>query len=75
MNTNACTPTDLSSDCRAKAAPRFPLGAKASRVPQYLGNDEPSLDDLLGDEVLKRLMARDGVAADQVRQLAGHIPH
>lgn len=75
MNTNTCTPTDLSSDCRAKSATRFPLGGKARRAPQYLGNDEPSLDDLLGDEVLKRLMARDGVAAEQVRQLAGHIPN
>lgn len=75
MNTNACTPTALSSDCRAKAATRISLGAKASRLPQYLGNCEPSLDELLGDDVLKRLMARDGVAADQVRQLASHIPN
>ncbi|MGE4279098.1 MAG: hypothetical protein AB7G62_05885 [Magnetospirillum sp.] len=75
MNTNACTPTALSSDCRAKAVSRFSLGAKASRMPQYLGNHEPSLDELLSDEVLKRLMARDGVAAEQVRQLAGYIPN
>ncbi|OJX81894.1 hypothetical protein [Magnetospirillum sp. 64-120] len=75
MNTNACTPADHSSDCRAKVGTRFPLGAKIKAGPQYLGNDEPSLDDLLGDDVLKRLMARDGVAADQVRQLAGFIPN
>ncbi|MCA1906984.1 MAG: hypothetical protein LDL39_01350 [Magnetospirillum sp.] len=75
MNTNVCTPTDLPNDCRAKSVTRFPLGAKVRRAPQYLGNDEPSLDDLLGDEVLKRLMDRDGVAAEQVRQLAGHIPN
>lgn len=73
MITKACKPTDLSADSRATAAARFAVGAKARRAHQFLGNDEPSLDDLLADDVLKRLMARDGVAAEQLRQLADHI--
>jgi hypothetical protein len=33
---------------------------------------EPTLDDLLADPVLLRLMDRDGVQADQIRALARH---
>lgn len=71
MIRNICSPAALDADSRATPA-AFAVARKVKRV-QYLGNDEPSLDDLLSDDVLMRLMARDGVAADQVRCLIGHI--
>lgn len=71
MIRNICSPATLDTDNRATPA-AFAVARKVKRI-QYLGNDEPSLDDLLSDEVLMRLMTRDGVAADQVRNLAGHI--
>lgn len=51
----------------------FPLGAKASGVADrgasFLGPNEPCLEDLLGDPVLRRLMASDGVEVDALRAL------
>ena len=75
MITKACTPTNHSSEGRTGATARFVVGGKPRRAAQYLGNAEPLLEDLLCDDVLMRLMARDGVGAEQVRQLAGHIPN
>jgi hypothetical protein len=36
----------------------------------YINNDEPSLDELLADPMVKLLMARDGAEEATVRQLA-----
>lgn len=73
MTVKACTPASAATEGRL-AGTNFLIGAKAPRGRQYLGNSEPALEDLLRDDVLVRLMARDGVLADQVRQLASHIP-
>lgn len=71
MIRNICSPAALDPGSRSNAT-AFAVARKLKRV-QYLGNDEPNLDDLLSDDVLMRLMARDGVAAEQVRNLADHI--
>jgi len=75
MINNACTPATPCANSRSTVTAAFPMATKARRAPQYLGNDEPRLEDLLSDDVLIRLMARDGVAADQLRALVGFIPN
>lgn len=62
------SPATLGSESSSFAA----VTRKAARV-QYLGNYEPSLDDLLSDDVLARLMTRDGVMAQTLRDLATFI--
>lgn len=72
MNRNFCSPA-AAVDGRKAQGVHFPV--PQTRVPRhYLGNAEPALDDLLADDVMMRLMARDGVMADQVRDLAAFIP-
>ncbi|MBF0325364.1 MAG: hypothetical protein HQL42_09845 [Alphaproteobacteria bacterium] len=39
----------------------------------YLGNAEPDLHELLGDEVLRRMMTRDGVEPEMVLALVAHM--
>lgn len=39
----------------------------------FIGNTEPSLDDIMGDPMVRNLMARDGVAEDSLRVLIDQI--
>lgn len=39
----------------------------------YIRNDEPSLDDLLSDEVTRLVMARDGFSDQVVRALVRDV--
>lgn len=39
----------------------------------FVGNAEPSLDDLMDDPIVRGLMARDGVAPDSLRTLIDEI--
>lgn len=50
----------------------FRLGRAAERR-DYSGNDEPSLDELLADDVMLRVMLRDNVQPEQVLALVGHV--
>ena len=43
-----------------------------SRGP-YAGNQEPSLDELLSEPIIRRLMARDGIDEASIRQLAATV--
>lgn len=74
MIRNACTPATLCVDGRPTVPAGLPVAKKAYRL-QYLGNAEPCLEELLRDDVLLRLMASDGVGADQLRNLVGFIPN
>lgn len=69
MMHSACTPAATPRDSRGNAQPVFVTNARASRVMNFEGNDEPSLDELMGDDVMRRVMARDGVQPDQVWSL------
>jgi hypothetical protein len=69
MTRNASSPAAISA-CGREASPPFAAAKSAGRQAVFLGNDEPALEELLTDEVLMRLMARDGVDADQLRDLA-----
>lgn len=51
----------------------FALGMRARNSTHFMGNDEPSLDELLADDVLRRVMARDGVQPEYLRALAAHV--
>lgn len=75
MIRSICSATTAASDKTNVHAVKFPMGHKGQRTPQFMGNCEPSLEDLLTDDIMIRLMARDGVAAEQLRQLAGYIPN
>jgi hypothetical protein len=79
MNRMACSPAAACSrsaatlTLRDPATPTFSVKMRNREASHYLGNDEPSLDELLGDDVLRRVMARDGVQPDHVRALAGYV--
>lgn len=45
------------------------LSRRGKAAERFLGNDEPDLEDLITDDVMGRVMARDGVQPDQVRAL------
>ncbi|MCR6629623.1 MAG: hypothetical protein NVV74_05950 [Magnetospirillum sp.] len=65
---SACTPAALTRDTRGCAQPSF-TSARPSRAVNFEGNDEPSLHELMDDDVVRRVMARDGVQPDQVWSL------
>lgn len=41
----------------------------------YIRNDEPSVEELLNDEVTRLLMARDGLSDHAVRALVRDVQH
>ncbi|CAA7624529.1 hypothetical protein [Magnetospirillum sp. UT-4] len=70
MIPSACSPA---LPTEARTVP-FALGVHMRRSSRYLGNDEPSLDELLADDdVLRRVMARDGVEPESLLALAHHL--
>lgn len=80
MIQNACKPATVasfeplsavSSGMNAGSIARG--GAHQRRPSSFLGNDEPSLEDMLSDEVVVRLMDRDGVVADQLRSMLDRV--
>lgn len=66
---SACTPAATPRDARGSAQPVFVSAGRSTRVVSFEGNDEPSLDELMDDDVMRRVMARDGVQPDQVWSL------
>lgn len=46
---------------------------RLNRSADYLGNAEPALDEMMSDEVIRRVMARDGVAVDQLLSLLDRV--
>lgn len=72
MIQDARKPTATSVDIRG-ATPAFALGVRSFRSAGFLGNAEPSLDEMMSDEVIRRVMARDGVAADQLLTMLENV--
>jgi hypothetical protein len=67
----ACSPA---TPCAPRGAGPALIGNLTRRRPSdYLGNAEPDLRELLGDEVMRRLMTRDGVEPEMVLALAVHM--
>lgn len=69
MMHSACTPAATPREARGSAQPVFVASVRAAKVVSFEGNDEPSLDELMDDDVMRRVMARDGVQPDQVWSL------
>lgn len=69
MMHGACTPATTPRDSRGSAQPVFAASVRAAKAVMFEGNDEPSLDELMGDDVIRRVMARDGVQPDHVWSL------
>lgn len=66
---NVCTPAIIPSEKNGMPQPAFVLKGGAPK-PFYLdGNVEPTIDELMDDDVMRRVMARDGVQPDQLRSL------
>jgi len=66
---SACTPAAAPREQRGTTQPAFNVTVGYSRAMDFEGNDEPSLDELPDDEIVRRVMARDGVQPDQVWSL------
>lgn len=69
MMHGACTPATTPRDSRGGNQSAFVASVRAAKAVMFEGNDEPSLDELMGDDVIRRVMARDGVQPDQVWSL------
>lgn len=69
MMHGACSPATTPRDSRGGAQPVFVAAVRAGKAMNFEGNDEPSLDELMGDDVMRRIMARDNVQPDQVWSL------
>ncbi|HLO78811.1 MAG TPA: hypothetical protein VK196_20325 [Magnetospirillum sp.] len=69
-----CSPAATTRDSRVGTQPAyarttFGTSVRTARTYDFEGNGEPSLDEIMDDEVIRRLMARDGVQPDQVWSL------
>jgi hypothetical protein len=62
MTTNPCQPSAFATDSRAIRFACPPQGDKNC----FAGPGEPALRDLMEDPILRRLMASDGIAAEQL---------
>ncbi|HSV28915.1 MAG TPA: hypothetical protein VLL76_05135 [Candidatus Omnitrophota bacterium] len=74
MIQNACKPAAAPSEARG-ASSAFAMGLRMNRSADFLGNAEPGLDEMMADEVIRRVMARDGVAADQLLSMLDRVRH
>jgi len=74
MLASAAKATSIGTDLRPAARGGSGFGV-ASRRPGsfFIGNAEPSLDELMDDPIMRGLMARDGVAADSLRRLIDKV--
>lgn len=50
-----------------------PFNPRVGHSANFLGNGEPSLDEVMADEAVMRLMARDGVKPEQLRAMLERI--
>lgn len=72
MMHSTCSPTATPRETRGSvqsAYGRTTFATCAPKAVDFEGNDEPSLDELMDDDVVRRVMARDGVQPDQVWSL------
>lgn len=72
MYQNACKPAAAPTDARCAPA-AFPMTMRTNRTSSFLGNSEPPLSEMMSDDVIRRMMARDGVAVDQLMSLIDRV--
>jgi hypothetical protein len=74
MLTSTTRSTPLPAEIRVVRRLGMPGGGRASRAVSYIvGNAEPSLEEVMADPIVHRLMARDGVALDSLNSLIDEI--
>ena len=71
MMHNTCSPAATPRECRAGvqstlAQKAFSARTMSPRKMDFIGNDEPSLDELMDDDLVRRVMDRDGLQPHQV---------
>lgn len=72
MSTSFCIPATPAEG--RGSAPAFPVGLRSARGGTgFLGIGEPPLAELMADDVVRRLMARDGVGAEQLLSLIDEV--
>lgn len=60
--------------CAPKSVQTTILGnGHRRRLSHYLGNSEPVLEDLLDDDVMRRIMASDGVTPEHLLEMAARM--
>lgn len=69
--TGACHPASIVFDRSAKA--RTGLHRPRAKAERFSGVCEPSLQELMDDPILSRLMASDGVARDELDDLIATV--
>jgi hypothetical protein len=78
MMHSTCSPTTPPRDIRVgiqtiHGQNGYTPGKRVWRAKDFEGNAEPSLDELMDDDVIRRVMARDGVHPDHVRSLMNRM--
>jgi|AGTN01.2.fsa_nt_gi hypothetical protein len=69
MMYNTCSPAAAPHDKRGMVQPALALRGSGRKPHYFEGNVEPSIDELMDDDVMRRVMARDGVQPEQLRSL------
>lgn len=74
MATSAISPIPDRSDLRGAARRAVLHAANLMNTRSlFVGNGEPPLDELMGDPMVRGLMARDGVAEESLRVLIDQV--
>jgi hypothetical protein len=70
--TNRAVPILVGSRQPARIVSRV-FDHRTRRPPCYAGNAEPSLDEVIGDPMVRHLMDRDGVVVDSLLSLLDEV--
>ncbi len=71
MMTSACM---SAIPCETRGPAAFPVGVRQPRSGAlFLGNAEPGIEEMMADDVIRRVMDRDGVGVDQLRSLMDEV--
>lgn len=73
MLTSACQPAAAPSDPRSPPSSAFVVGVRPQRASLFLDGAEPSLDEVMDDPMVRRLMDRDGVEVDHLLSLIEEV--
>lgn len=73
MMNSACKPAAAPNECRGGSGSSFPMGVGHRMPSRFLANAEPPLDEMMSDEVMRRVMARDGVEVTALMSLIDEV--
>lgn len=74
MLSSAYRPIMQPAEIRAGRRSALPSsGPRGQGISYFAGNAEPSLDEVMADPIINRLMVRDGVAVEFLRSLIAEV--